>query len=256
MIQRKPDAMITIPVDNTATAPAYKKVSQAGIKVVYMLQNPRGLKPGTDYVTIVSQDMEGSAYGAAAGLAKYIPKNGTMGILTFGVDFFTTNVRTKGVNDWLKKNRPDIKVKTAKFINPPDAGRIAGDFLTANPDVQGLYSDWVDPGMQALSAMRATGKILPGATFDLGDEGALEMAKGGGIKYLAGQQPYDQGVVEATAAIKALLGKQVPPWVVLPALPVIKNNLLASYKKVWHKDPPANLVAACQKSGGCDAPAG
>ena len=35
-IQQHPDGIISIPVDFTATAPTYKKVSQAGIKLVFM----------------------------------------------------------------------------------------------------------------------------------------------------------------------------------------------------------------------------
>ena len=43
-IQRHPDGIISIPVDGTATAATYKKVSQAGIKLVFMDNVPTGLK--------------------------------------------------------------------------------------------------------------------------------------------------------------------------------------------------------------------
>src|SRR5580698_4065026 len=43
-IQQHPDGIISIPVDFTATAPTYKKVSQAGIKLVFMDSIPTGLK--------------------------------------------------------------------------------------------------------------------------------------------------------------------------------------------------------------------
>jgi ribose transport system substrate-binding protein len=43
-IQRHPDGIISIPVDGTATAATYKKVSQAGIKLVFMDNVPAGLK--------------------------------------------------------------------------------------------------------------------------------------------------------------------------------------------------------------------
>src|ERR1700722_14881068 len=43
-IQQHPDGIISIPVDFTATAPTYKKVSQAGIKLVFMDSIPTGLE--------------------------------------------------------------------------------------------------------------------------------------------------------------------------------------------------------------------
>ena len=43
MIQLKPQAIISIPVDNTATAAAYKTISDAGIKLILMHQVPEGL---------------------------------------------------------------------------------------------------------------------------------------------------------------------------------------------------------------------
>ncbi len=42
MIQLKPDAVISIPVDDVATAASYKKVQQAGIKLVMMDNVPKG----------------------------------------------------------------------------------------------------------------------------------------------------------------------------------------------------------------------
>ena len=142
MIQKKPDAIISIPVDDTATAEAYKKVAQAGIKLVFIHQAPRGLKHPQDFASMVSPDNQGNGQIAAQMLAKYIPNGGTLGIIDFGIDFFTTNQRTERVKQWLKENRPDIKVKEAAFTDPSKAESVTASFLTANHDVQGLFSIW------------------------------------------------------------------------------------------------------------------
>lgn len=251
MIQRRPDAIITIPVDNTATAEAYKKVSEAGIELVFMLQPPKGLEHPQDYASIISQDMEGSGYVAAEALSEYIPENGTVGIVDFGVDFFTTNQRALAVKKWFRDNRPDVKVKEADFLDPSDAESVAGNFLTANPDVKGLFVVWDAPAMAAIRAMRAQGKDIPVTTIDLGNEVAIDMAQGGLVKALAAQQPYDQGVAEANAAIKALLGEETPPWVVLPAVGVTPKNVLEAYEQVWHTEPPDQLKQACEANPNC-----
>lgn len=251
MIQLKPQAIISIPTDNTATAAAYKSISQAGIKLILMHQVPNGLKYPADYQAVISPDNRGNGQVAAQILAAHIPDKGVVGIVDFGVDFFTTNERTKQVKDWFAKNRPDVTLKQVDFVDTTKAGDVAANFLTANPDINGLFVVWDAPAMQVASALRAQGKDLPIVTIDLGIEAGIELASCGLVKGIAAQQPYDQGVAEAEAAIQVLLGNQPPPWIVLPAMPVLPRNLTESYKMVFHQDPPAELKSACVADNGC-----
>ena len=251
MIQLKPQAIISIPTDNTATAAAYKSISQAGIKLILMHQVPQGLKYPADYQAVISPDNRGNGQVAAQILAAHIPDKGVVGIVDFGVDFFTTNERTKQVKDWFAKNRPDVTLKQVDFVDTTKAGDVAANFLTANPDINGLFVVWDAPAMQVASALRAQGKDLPIVTIDLGIEAGIELASCGLVKGIAAQQPYDQGVAEAEAAIQVLHGNQPPPWIVLPAMPVLPRNLTESYKMVFHQDPPAELKSACVADNGC-----
>lgn len=248
-IQQKPDGIISIPVDNTAMAPAFKKVQAAGIKLVLMDNVPDGLKHPADYSSMISADSQGNGQIAAEILAAQIPKDGTVGIVDFGVDFFVTNQRTLGVTDWLAKNRPDIKVKKTTFTDTSKVSQTAGDFLTANPDVKGLFAVWDAPAMDTLSAMRAQGINIPVTTIDLGLEAALEIAGGGPLKGLGAQRPYDQGVAEATAMMNALIGKEPPAWVGVKSLAVMQSNLLKAYEEVWQAKAPKEVADACVKAG-------
>jgi ribose transport system substrate-binding protein len=229
-IQQHPDGIISIPVDFTATAPTYKKVSQAGIKLVFMDSIPTGLKQPEEYAAMISADSQG---------------NGTIGLVNFGVDYFSTNERTKGVREWMQKNRPDIKMKQVDFTDPAKVSQIAGDFLTANPDVKGVFAVWDQPALDTLSSMRAQGINIPVTTVDLGLQSAIEIAKGGPLKATGSQRPYDQGAAEAMAMMNALIGKETPAWVGVQSLPVVQSNVLESYKTVFKKDPPAELLDAC-----------
>src|SRR5882724_3937935 len=107
-IQRKPNGIISIPVDGVATAATYKKVSAAGIKLVFMDNVPAGLKHPEQYASMISADSQGNGAIAAQVIASCIKQGGKLGIVHFGVDYFSTNQRTKAVKDWLAKNRPDI----------------------------------------------------------------------------------------------------------------------------------------------------
>ena len=247
-IQRHPNGIISIPVDGTATAATYKKVSQAGIKLVFMDNVPTGLKHPQEYSATVSADSEGNGQIAAKVLASCVPKGGTVGLVNFGVDYFSTTERTKAVNDWMKKNRPDIKIKQVAFTDPSKVGQIAGDFLTANPDVKGVFAVWDQPALDTLTSMRAQGLNTPMTTVDLGLESAIEIAKGGPLKATGSQRPYDQGVAEAMAMMKALIGQTPPAWIGVQSLPVVQSNVLESYKTVFKKDPPPQLADACKKA--------
>jgi ribose transport system substrate-binding protein len=247
-IQRKPNGIISIPVDGVATAATYKKVSAAGIKLVFMDNVPAGLKHPEHYASMVSADSQGNGWIAAQVLASCIKKGGTLGIVHFGVDYFSTNQRTKAVRDWLGKNRPDIKIKQTDFTDPAKVSQISGDFLTANPDVQGLFAVWDQPALDTISSMRAQGVNVPVTTVDLGLQSAIEIARGGALKATGSQRPYDQGVAEALAMMKALIGQTPPAWVGVQSLPVVQANVLESYKTVFKKDPPKELVAACNKA--------
>lgn len=252
LIQRKPDAIIAIPVDDTATAPTFKKVSQAGIKLIIMDNVPKGLKWPKDYQGMVSADSQGNGEIAAQTLANQVPKDGTMGIIGFGVDFFVTNERVIGVKRWLKANRPDIKLKQANFNDPDEADRIAQNFLTANPDIKGLFVVWDAPAMGAASSVRTVGKNIPISTIDLGLQAAVELATKGGLMVgIGAQRPYDQGLAEARAALRAIVGKSSPPWVGVQSLAVVPSNVLEAYKTVWKTDPPQELVDACKANPAC-----
>jgi ribose transport system substrate-binding protein len=247
-IQQHPDGIISIPVDFTATAPTYKKVSQAGIKLVFMDSIPTGLKHPEEYASMISADSQGNGQIAAQILASCVPQGGTIGLVNFGVDYFSTNERTKGVREWMQKNRPDIKMKQVDFTDPAKVSQIAGDFLTANPDVKGVFAVWDQPALDTLTSMRAQGIDIPVTTVDLGLQSAIEIAKGGPLKATGSQRPYDQGQAEAMAMMNALIGKETPAWVGVQSLPVVQSNVLESYKTVFKKDPPAELSDACNKA--------
>lgn len=251
MIQLAPEAIISIPVDNTATAEAYKTIADAGIKLILMHQVPTGLEYPRDYQAVISPDNQGNGQVAAQLLAAHIPDGGVVGIVDFGVDFFTTNERTLRVKEWFAENRPDVELRQVDFIDTTKAGDVAANFLTANPDVDGMFVVWDAPAMQVVSALRAQALDIPVTTIDVGIEAAIEMARCGYIKGIAAQHPYDQGVAEAEAALQVLLGNQPPPWIVLPAVPVVPKNLIESYESVFHATAPDALLDTCAASGGC-----
>ncbi len=244
IVGERPDAIISIPIGNTAVADAHRQVSRAGIKLIIMDNGPTGLLPGTDYVSVVSADNFGLGQVGAELLAPSIPSGGTVGILAYGVDFFASNEREIAFCQWMSARRPDVTIRQARFAEVDRVAPVVDQFFDANGHIDGMFAVWDVPAMQAIAALRAHGRFTPMTTIDLGNEAATELAAGGMITGIGAQRPFDLGVAVAMATVAALLGHQPPPWVALPALPVTRKNVIEAYQVVWHSPAPAVLIRA------------
>ena len=244
LVREKPDAIISIPIGNTAVADAHRDVHKAGLKLILLDNAPTGLLPGSDYAAVVSADNFGLGEAGARLLADHVPAGGKAGLLSYGVDFFATNAREIAFRKWMETNRPDVTVSQAKFADLSSARAAADDLVNANPDLNGIFVVWDEPAMQAVAALKSRSLAIPVTTIDLGNQAAIEMAGGGLVKGIGAQQPYDQGVAVATATLLSLLGRQLPPWVALPGLTVTSANVVEAYQAVWHSPAPQALLKA------------
>jgi ribose transport system substrate-binding protein len=252
VMSKKPDIIVSIPTDPVATASAYKKAADAGIKLVFMDNVPNGLKAGTDYVSVVSADNYGNGVTSAHMMAKALGGKGQIGLIHHEADFFVTKQRYDGFKKTITTDYPDIKIVDDKGIAGPD---FAGDgqaaasaMLSKNPNLDGIWGVWDVPAEGIMAAARSAGRQdLVITTEDLGTNVAIALAKDKLIAGLGAQRPFDQGVTEANLAGKALLGQETPAYVALSALPVDHDNVLEAWTQVYHTDPPKNLRDAYTK---------
>lgn len=249
ILAKKPDILVSIPVDAVSTASAYKKAAAQGVKLVFMDNKAAGLTAGKDYVSVVSADNYGNGVEAAHILAKAIGEEGDIGVIYHDADFFVTKQRTEAFEKTIKESYPNIHiVERGGIAGPNDGEKVAAAMLTKHPKLKGMFVVWDVPAEGAMAAARSAGRTdLAISTIDLGTNVALEIAKGGMIKGLGAQLPYDQGVAEAILAAYALLGKKTPPYVAVPALPVNQENILDSWKTVYHADAPKTIQDAAKK---------
>jgi ribose transport system substrate-binding protein len=248
LITRKPNIIVSIPVDPVATANAYMKASQAGIKLVFMDNVPKGMKAGVNYISDVSADNYGNGVESAKLLAAALHGKGTVGIIYYQADFFVTTQRYEGFKNTIEKY-PGIKVVSIKGIPgpnfPSEAETAANAMLTQYPTLTAMWGVWDVPATGILSAAKADGRSnLVVATEDLGLDDAIPLAEKQNICCIGAQRPFDQGVTEAKLAAYGLLGKKAPPYVALPALGVDHANVLQAWRTVYHAPPPKQLVKA------------
>ena len=192
----------------------------------------------------MSADNYGNGVVSAHLMAKALNSEGEIGIIYHAADFFVTRQRYEAFKRTITENYPKITIVAEQGIREPnffdDANQAATVMLSANPGLKGIWAVWDLPAEGVRSAVLAARRDdLVITTIDLGLNVAVDMAANRLIKGV--QRPYDQGVKEAILAGYALLGKQAPPYVALPALPVTRENLLDAWKTIYHTDAPASI---------------
>lgn len=249
IMANKPDILVSIPTDATATSDAFKRAAAEGTKIVFMDNVPANMTAGNDYVSCVSADNYGNGCIAAELMGEALGGKGQIGMVYYDVDFFTTNQRDQGFRDTIAANYPDIEIVTEQGFTDENGCSEQGDaILTQNPMIDGIYASWDIPMEGVLSSVRASG-LTPDdvklTSIDLGNNIAKEIAEGT-VVGVGAQLPYDQGVAEATLAAWSLLGKEAPPYVVVDAKKVSSSNIIEAYEDVYHVEAPDWLKEAAE----------
>lgn len=244
----KPDVMISIPTDAKATSDAFKRVSAQGIKLVFMDNVPDNFVAGENYVGAVSADNYGNGVIAAELIGEKLNGKGKIGIVHYDVDYFVTNQRLEAFEETIKTKYPDIEVIAKNgFSDVNQSTEVADAMLTQNPDLEAIFAIWDIPAEGVLSALTSAGREdIYVSSIDLGDNIAKEIAQGN-VLGVGAQLPYDQGVAEATMAAYALLGKETPSYVAVPATKVERNTIVTGYEMVYHKETPSFITEELDK---------
>jgi ribose transport system substrate-binding protein len=247
LIERRPNVIFSVPIDPASQNAAYKRVTAAGIKLVFIDNVVSDMTPGRDYVTVVASDNEKNAAWATEELVNAIGGRGDVGLLTYHYDsYYSIAARVAGFHKTLAAHPGVRLVASDRFLQPREAYDKTIAMLRASPGIKGLFAVWGDPAMQAVAAAKALGRHdVVVTTVDLGPDTALYVARGD-ILAIGAQLPYDLGVAEAKAAALALLGKPVPPYISLPALRVKKANLIPALELVTKRPAPQLVKDACR----------
>jgi ribose transport system substrate-binding protein len=245
IMAKQPDILISIPTDPTATKEVFQRASDAGIKLVFMDNVPYGFKAGEQYVSCVSADNYGNGVIAADLIGEKLNGEGEIGVVYYDADFFVTNQRLEAFTATMAEKYPNIKIVSKMGFQDTNKCDVIGDaMITRYPNIDAIFAHWDVPCEGVLSALRAANREdIFLSTIDLGNNISKEIALGN-VLGLGAQLPYDQGVAEATLAAYALLGKEAPAYVAVPAKRVDQSNILQAYTDVYHVDPPQWLLDA------------
>jgi ribose transport system substrate-binding protein len=247
VLARRPDVMLTLPVDPVLTASAYRQATRQGTRIVLLSNVPRGMRHGRDYVAVVTDDLFDMGKRAADAIAAAAGDDGKVGYFFRDADSFVANQRDGAFRKTMRAAYPGIDVAAKQGVADPNtAQEQASGTLVRHPDLDAVYVTFSQPvGDGVLAALRAAHntrtKIV---SLDLDEPLALDMAKGGQTFALIADRAYDLGRAMATSAAYGLLGKPAPPFVIVPAITITRANLVEGYRESLHRDPPASVLEA------------
>lgn len=244
----KPNVILALPLDPVTSAEAFRQAVKDGTKLVFLSNLPKGYKQGTDYASIVTDDLFQMGKQAADAMAKAIGGKGKVGYIFHDAAYYVTNQRDQAFKTTIEKVYPDIKIVAEQGISDPArAEELANAMLLQHPDLDGIYVTWAEPADGVLSALRGAGnartKIV---TLDLAEPVALDMVKGGNVAALVADKAYELGRAMAASGMKSLLGQPTPAFVVAPALTVTKENVAQGWKESLNRDAPQPVLDAAK----------
>lgn len=244
----KPNVILALPLDPVTSAEAFRQAVKDGTKLVFLSNLPKGYNQGTDYASIVTDDLFQMGKQAADAMAKAIGGKGKVGYIFHDAAYYVTNQRDQAFKTTIEKVYPDIKIVAEQGISDPArAEELANAMLLQHPDLDGIYVTWAEPADGVLSALRGAGnartKIV---TLDLAEPVALDMVKGGNVAALVADKAYELGRAMAASGMKSLLGQPTPAFVVAPALTVTKENVAQGWKDSLNRDAPQPVLDAAK----------
>ena len=242
----KPDILVTIPVDPTAGAQDYKPALDAGTTIAFYDNPVDGWTAGNQYVTISTGDHYRMGKTAADLLAAAIGDQGTYGFIQLDVVFYNSNNREKGFLAEMAQQHPNIKnVAWSGFTDDTTVGAITDAMLTQHPDLDAIYVSYSGgPATAVLASLQAAGNThVKVVTHDLDAANDVIMATKDSNYYgTAIEHTFDEGANTVKYAVLERCGIDVPPFIVVPALGVTRDNLAQAWKEGFHQDPPAEVT--------------
>ena len=250
LLMLEPDIMIAFPVNHTLTQDVFKEVIRTKTKLVFMGHVPNGFE-GKGYVSCISVNERSNGRNIGRGLGDYLllhhKKN--IGIIRYGHQFYSTNQRDLAVEQIIREEYPELRICATEVFSQKDEYEKTKELLRWHPEIDGIYVSWEGPAMKVVEALHDIEREdIVVATSDLDFSVALDMAKGGCIKVLSAQQPFEEGQAAALCGVNALLGKKVPSFVAVEPVFVTAENLIKSWSTIYKNKAPGEILEALQKN--------
>ncbi|MBB5755173.1 sugar ABC transporter substrate-binding protein [Prosthecomicrobium pneumaticum] len=225
LIVKGVDAIVISPNNSTEIVPAVRRANEAKIPVVAL---DAVVGEGADVVTYVGFD--NAAGGKVA--AEYVASLGKKKVLELQGAIGAYHAQKRGGGfEGEAQGKFEVLPRPAEWL-AENAQAITADVVTANPDVDAIFSHNDEMIRGVLAGLRQIGK-----TAKVGEDGhiavvavdgtplALQRIRDGEQDATVNQDPFEMGALAVRSAVAALKGETVPAQQLLPPTLVTKENV-------------------------------
>ena len=211
-IAARPDAVLFVPVHDTAMNVSVRKLNDAGIPVVNLLNR---LTEGR-FVTFVGSDDYRIGYDIAACLFRHLGGKGDIVVLEGVPGAVTSRDRVRGFHDALAQC-PGIRVAASRAANyqQETARRVVAELLPGLPRLDGILSANDVMSLGAIEALEAAGRSAAVVGVNALPD-AITAIKRGKLLATVDFDALKIACIAAEAAIRHLRGQPVPRDIELP----------------------------------------
>ena len=245
-LARKPDIILTLPVDPVAGATAFRPAVDGGAKLVFVDNGVDGYTAGTDYVSIVTGDHFAMGKAAAQLMADALGDSGKIGYIYHDAVFYVTNNRDRYFKAAIEQQHPGIEIVAEQgFTDEASTQEIAAAMLTQHPDLTGIYVAWSSAAQGVIAALREAGRPdVKVVAYDLDATNDLDMARCGNMYGVALDRPYLEGRTMALLGAHAILGNEAPAFVTVPVETETRDSIAAVWQDNVNAAPPQEILDA------------
>jgi ribose transport system substrate-binding protein len=222
-ITQKAQVLLLAPLNAEALVPGIEKAKKAGIKVILVDSGANT----EQYDAFLYTDNGAAARLAANELANAIGGTGKVAIINAQAGAGTTMTRENDFKDELAKKYPNITVVGTQYSDgdPTRALNIATDFMTANPDLAGIYACNEGSTTGAGNGIEQAGKtgVIKFVGFDW-SANTKSLIERGVLNATMVQNPYEMGYQGLQAGVDLLAGKSVPRQIDTGVTVATKDN--------------------------------
>jgi ribose transport system substrate-binding protein len=223
-ITRRVDAIMLAPLHADALVPGIQKVKEAGIRLILVDSGANT----EEYDAFFFTDNAAAARLAADEMAKVINGQGKVAIINAQAGAGTTMIREEEFKAQIASRYPGITIVGTQYSDG-DAQRalnIATDFMTANPDLAGIYACNEGASVGTGNAIDQSNKagIVRFVGFDFSDN-LKSMIERGICDATMVQNPYQMGYLGVQAAVDLVQGRSVTRLVDTGVTVATKDNL-------------------------------
>ncbi len=215
MINSRVDGIVVAPTDATALISVVDRAQASGIPVVVF---DSGIN-SDNYISFVATDnYQGGVLGARR-MGELLNGSGQVAMMRMVPGSHSTNLREEGFKDTLAKEFEQIEIVAEDYCMADHAKslEIAENFLTAHPDLDGIFGSTEPATVGPARAIRGrglSGKVrLVG--FDYGDTIEQDL-KDGVIDAVVVQDPFRIGFLAVQTMVSHLNGETSPKRIDTP----------------------------------------